>query len=98
MPKPPWDLDPELLARAIQNACRFIKDQGVNLVNGVKAGNPAVVIAAAGGISLGTSGLVLLLEATFNVTELWENFKKFWDQDTNNTGNSTPSGSGGGGG
>jgi hypothetical protein len=47
----------------------FIKDRVVNLVNGVKAGDPAAVIAAAGGISLGTSGLVLLLEATFDVTE-----------------------------
>jgi hypothetical protein len=47
----------------------FIKDRVVNLVNGVKAGDPAAVIGAAGGISLGTSGLVLLLEATFDVTE-----------------------------
>ncbi len=59
-------------------------------MNGVKAGDPAAVIAAAGGISLGTSGLVLLLEATFDVTEYWDAFKDLWEQDTNNTGNITP--------
>jgi len=90
------DLDPDLLAEAIRNTCRFIKDQGVKLANGVKAGNSVAVIVAAGGVITGTGGLVLLLEATFNVTELWENFKKFWENETNNTSNSTPGGSGGG--
>jgi len=98
VPIPSDKLDIMLLKNAILNTCRFIKGQGVKLVNGVKAGDPVAVFLAAGGVTVGTGTLVLLLEVSFNLPELWEQFVEFWEQDTNNTGNSTSGGSGGGGG
>ena len=63
--------------------------------NAVMAGNPLAVAAAAGGMGLGVSGLLLFLEATFQLTEYYDQFEDLWENRTGN--NSTPGGSGGGG-
>jgi len=59
------------------------------------AGDPLPVGVAAGEMVLGTDGLFLFLEATFQLTDYYDQFEDLWENRTGN--NSTPGGSGGGG-
>ncbi|MDP3622374.1 MAG: hypothetical protein Q8R66_00430 [Methanobacteriaceae archaeon] len=89
------DLDPDLISEAIRSTCRFIKNQGIDTWNGIKAGNPTAVAKGSVGVIGGLFMLDVLTLGHLHDTILGS-AQDFWEQSANKTNNSTSSSSGGG--
>jgi len=87
------DGDPEEWAKAFLNTYRLIKEQSINMYNGIKTGNAVEIAKGAAGTGIGIFILSVLARGySYDIIEeSYQNYMQFWKDDSGSSG-------GGGGG